>query len=523
MIREKIVQNFLNKTYIMKRFTLSLLAICAAAVFASCNGDKPAPDLSIVPNPVSMQGGGRGVALGEGVEPAVKTRINKKLATEEYVLDTRCGKVKITAGSDAGLFWGRQTLLQIISQVRAKGEDRIPGVLIKDKPAFAYRGAHLDCSRHFFTVDEVKQYIDLIALHKINVFHWHLTDDQGWRAEIKAYPRLTEVGSVRSETIIGHQRNKDKQFDGTPHGGFYTQDEMHDVVKYAAERYITVIPEIEMPGHASAALASYPELGCRGADYPYMVQTQWGIFPEVLCAGNPETVVFLEKVLDEICDIFPSEYIHIGGDEAPRSEWEKCPKCQALMKEKGYTREAELQSYLITTVEKYLADKGRKIIGWDEILEGGVSQSATVMSWRGAKGGIAAAKMGNDVIMAPNSHFYLDYYQTADPVANGEPLAIGRHLPLSKCYSFEPFDQLDENEKAHIKGIQANMWTEYVATYDHIQHMVLPRIAALAEVAWSNENRTSYEVFLKRIEAGLLPVYESRGYNWSTYAFDGIE
>ena len=500
-----------------------LVILISTVLIASCCAEKPAPDLAIVPNPVSMVGGGKGVVLKEGAEPAVKTRIDKKLAEEEYVLDTRCGKVKITAGSEAGIFRGRQTLLQIVSQVREAGTGRIPGVLIKDKPAFAYRGAHLDCCRHFFTVEEVKRYIDLIAMHKINVFHWHLTDDQGWRAEIKSYPKLTEIGSVRAETIIGHQSQKDPKYDGTPHGGFYTQEEMRDVVKYAAERYITVIPEIEMPGHACAALASYPELGCRGADYPYKVETRWGIFPEVLCAGNPETVVFLEKVLDEICDIFPSEYIHIGGDEAPRSEWEKCPKCQALMKEKGYTREAELQSYLITTVEKYLAEKGRKIIGWDEILEGGVSQSATVMSWRGAKGGIAAAKMGNDVIMTPNSHFYLDYYQTADPAGNGEPLGIGRHLPLSKCYSFDPYDQLDEEEKAHIKGIQANLWAEYIATFDHIEHMALPRMAALAEVAWSNENRTSYEDFVKRIETALLPIYESRGYNYSTYAFEGIE
>ena len=501
-----------------------LLPLFAALIFLTgCRENVPAPELAIVPNPVSIKGGGEGALLSESGEPAVLSRISRRLAAEEYILDTRKGQVELAAGSEAGLFYGRQTLAQIVAQLRAKGENVIPGVRIQDKPAFAYRGAHLDCCRHIFTISEIKTYLDIMALHKLNVFHWHLTDDQGWRAEIKSYPRLTEIGSQRSETVIGHQGNKSKQYDGTPYGGFYTQDEMREIVRYAADRHITVIPEIEMPGHASAALASYPELGCRGAEYPYQVQTRWGIFPEVLCAGNPETVVFLEKVLDEICDIFPSEYIHIGGDEAPRSEWEKCPKCQALMKEKGFTREAELQSYLITTVEQYLAGKGRKIIGWDEILEGGVSKSATVMSWRGAKGGIAAAKLGNDVIMTPNSHFYLDYYQTADPAGNGEPLAIGRHLPLSKCYAFDPYDQLDDAEKAHIKGIQANMWTEYVATFDHVQHMVLPRLAALSEVAWSNANRTSYEEFLQRISTALLPLNAERGYTWAPYAFEGIE
>ena len=503
----------------MKSFFIPLFAAAMLTALVSCGGGEIVPvDLSIVPNPESMLGCGKGVKLSApGEMPAIKTRIDKHLAPEEYYIDTHRGRVEITAGSDAGVFWAKQTLAQMVAQC----DEFLPGVRIHDKPAFEYRGAHLDCCRHFFTVDEVKEFIDMMALHKLNVFHWHLTEDQGWRAEIKQYPRLTEVGSVRAETLVGHYGSN--QYDGTPYGGFYTQDEMRDVVAYAAERFITVVPEIEMPGHASAALASYPELGCRGKDYPYKVQTTWGVFPEVFCAGNPETVTFLEKVLDEICDIFPSEYIHIGGDEAPREEWEKCPKCQALMKEMGFTREAELQSYLITTVEKYLAEKGRKIIGWDEILDGGVSQSATVMSWRGAKGGIAAAKMGNDVIMTPNSYFYFDYYQTADPQANDEPLAIGGYLPLSKCYAFDPYDQLNDDEKAHIKGIQANMWTEYVATFDHVQHMELPRMAALAEVAWSLDNRTEYDNFLHSVETGLRPIYDRNGYKYADYAFKGIE
>jgi hexosaminidase len=500
----------------MKNITSALLVAVSLIVLASCGGKESVPvDLSIVPIPVSMVAAGKPCDLK--AHPDIKTRIDAKMAPEEYELNTGKGRVEIKAGSEAGIFWARQTL----AQLEAQYGDVLPGVCIHDKPVFSYRGAHLDCCRHFFTVDEVKAFIDMMALHKLNVFHWHLTEDQGWRAEIKQYPKLTEVGSVRKETLVGHYGSN--VYDGTPYGGFYTQDDMRDVVAYAAERFITVVPEIEMPGHASAALASYPELGCRGKDYPYQVQTTWGVFPEVFCAGNPETVTFLEGVLDEICDIFPSEYIHIGGDEAPREEWEKCPKCQALMKEKGFTREAELQSYLITTVEKYLADKGRKIIGWDEILEGGVSQSATVMSWRGAKGGIEAAKMGNDVIMTPNSYFYFDYYQTGDPAGNGEPMGIGGNLPLSKCYAFDPYDQLNEDEKAHIRGIQANMWTEYVATFDHVQHMVLPRMAALSEVAWSCENRTSYDDFLTRLTDGLKPIYDKRGYRYADYAFKGIE
>ena len=511
-------RNIPEQNNTMKRLNICMAALAALTVAGcNCGGDVTEGQvaLSIVPNPVMMEAKTVDFALPEEGAPIVKTVISAKLDAEEYVLETCGNKIVITGGSDAGVFYGRQTLDQILAQC----EGTIPGVRISDKPAFAYRGMHLDCSRHFFSVEEVKQYIDMLAMHKVNVFHWHLTDDQGWRAEIKSYPKLTEVGSQRAETLVGHYGTD--TYDGTPYGGFYTQDQMREVVAYAAERFITVIPEIEMPGHASAALASYPNLGCRGEGY--MVQTTWGIFPEVLCAGNPETLEFLKKVLDEICDIFPSEYIHIGGDEAPRSEWQACEKCQALMAEKGYTREAELQSYLITEVEQYLAEKGRKIIGWDEILEGGVSQSATVMSWRGAKGGIAAAKMGNDVVMTPNSHFYLDYYQTAGREENGEPMAIGGRLPLSKCYAFEPFDQLNDEEKSHIKGIQANMWTEYVATFDHIQHMVLPRMAALAEVAWSNEGRTSYENFVERLEKAVLPLYEERGYRYADYAFKGIE
>ena len=516
----------------MKPTKILLSAMVAGAILASCAKEVT---VSVVPAPQSIQAAGSGVAIASvpvfdcqslelqvlgqtfvevagGIAlPNFSLSIDPALEKEEYTLDSRKGSVKIAGGSEAGVWWGLQTALQIIYQ----SEDRFPGLLISDKPAFAYRGAMFDCCRHFFTIDEVKKFIDLANLHKINVFHWHLTEDQGWRAQIKSLPRLTEVGSVRKETLVGHYGSD--TYDGTPHGGFYTQEEMKEIVAYAAARQMTVIPEIEMPGHASAALTAYPNLGCRGKGY--YVQTTWGVFDEIFCAGNPGTLEFFEKVLDEICEIFPSEYIHIGGDEAPRAEWEKCPKCQALMKKMGFTSEAQLQSYIVNSIEKYLNSKGRKIIGWDEILEGGVTKSATVMSWRGTDGGIAAAKLGNDVIMAPTTYFYLDYYQTADPEANNEPLAIGGCLPLEKCYEFNPLEGLNEEEQAHIKGIQANLWTEYIATFDHVEHMELPRIAALSEISWSNASKPDYATFVSDIEKALLPIYTARGYHYAPYAF----
>lgn len=488
-----------------------ILFLAVAALITACASSVEHKELAIVPNPVSVEYEGRGVVFIPGQVPELRTKVDTTLSEEEYILDTRNGGIVITGGSQSGIYWGAQTLRQITAQCQ---DGQIPGVLIKDKPAFSYRGAHLDCCRHFFTVKEVEEFIDMIALHKINVFHWHLTDDQGWRAEIKSWPKLTEVGSQRSETLVGHYGSD--QYDGIPYGGFYTQDQMREVVDYAAKHHITVIPEIEMPGHASAALAAYPELGCEGKDYK--VQTTWGVFPEVFCVGKEDTFRLLESVLDEICDIFPSEYIHIGGDEAPRDAWKTCKDCQKLMKAQGYESEAQLQSYLVDCIEKYLNAKGRRIIGWDEILEGGVSTTATVMSWRGADGGIAAAKLGNDVIMTPNSYFYLDYYQTDNP--SQEPLAIGGCLPLDKCYSFNPFDGLDEEQRAHIKGIQCNLWTEYIASFDHVQHMELPRLAALAEIAWSNDNRTDYDSFVSRVRQALLPMYEEYGYAYAPYAFE---
>ena len=484
-----------------------LFPIFAAGVIAcACAPKETDVTVAVVPQPVSIH-----QFEGSAGSTSFTTRINDKLAPEEYILDSRSGKVIITGGSEAGVFYGQKTL----DQLRLQAVDgRISKVLIQDKPQFAYRGAHLDCCRHFFGVDKVKEFIDMMTVHKLNTFHWHLTEDQGWRFESKKYPKLTEISAWRKGTMIGREWGTN---DGIRHGGFYTQEEMKEVVAYAAERHITVIPEIEMPGHSVAALAAYPELGCTGG--PYEVFCEWGVFPDIFCVGKDATIKFLEDILDEVCEIFPSEYIHIGGDEAPRDRWKECPDCQARMKAEGLKNEAELQSWLNLTIEKYLAEKGRKIIGWDEILEGGVSKDATVMSWRGPEGGKAAAAQGNDVIMTPNNFYYFDYYQTEGGVENGEPLGIGGHVNLEKAYSFNPYEDLDDNTKGHIKGIQANLWTEYIPEWDGVMYRELPRIAALAEVAWNANGRTDYAGFVKRVESVLLPQYKANGWAYADFAF----
>lgn len=465
-------------------------------------------------------------STGNEANADVRLYLDPSLAEEEYTLEVTQDGVTVKGGTEKGVWWGLQTLNQILIQAAsgaAPGEPlRTSGLYVQDKPHFPYRGAHFDPCRHFFTVDEVKTFIDIMALHKLNTLHWHLTDDQGWRLEIKKYPLLTEVGAVRKETKVGHYNDAAAGYDGTPYGEgcYYSQKDVKDIVEYAAARQVTVIPEIEMPGHAVAALTSYPWLGCVGEGYE--VRTTWGISDDVFCIGKESTFEFLEGVLDEVCGLFPSEYIHIGGDECPSVRWETCPDCQKRMKEEGLTSERQLQGYLLHRIEAYLNAKGKKIIGWDEILEGGVTPSATVMSWRGPQGGINAAKQGNDVVMTPNNYFYLDYYQTADPKANGEPLGIGGYVSLEKCYSFDPYDQLDENTRKHIKGIQANTWTEYMKTFDHVQHMDLPRFAALAEVAWS-DSKTSYEQFLSRVTASLKPSYEYFGFIYAPYVFEGIK
>lgn len=444
---------------------------------------------------------------------AVNVTVDSLLPREAYELTITENSIEIKGGSAQAVFYAFQTLRQMMPAAIEKGEAcgqiSLPCVTIKDEPRFAYRGLMLDVCRHLFSVEEVKTYIDMLALHKMNRFHWHLTDDQGWRIEIKKYPKLTEVGGMRKETLIGRSGDK---YDGQPYGGFFTQEEIAEVVKYAADRYITVVPEIELPGHASAALAAYPELGCTGG--PYEVVKEWGVFEDVFCGGNEKTFRFLEDVFDEVLSLFPSEYIHIGGDECPRTAWEKCPKCQKRIRQEGLHNEHELQSYFVHRMEKYLNDRGRKLIGWDEILEGGVSQTATVMSWRGTKGGIEAAKKGNQVIMAPNTYVYLDYYQSLD--TENEPFAIGGYLPVERVYSLEPTEGLSPEEAEMVVGVQGNLWTEYIPVFSQVQYMVLPRMAAVAETGWTPAGDKNYNDFVGRAIA-LMERYEALGYNYAQH------
>ena len=419
---------------------------------------------------------------------------------EGYHLDVTSDAVTVEAKTPAGLFYGLQTLTQLLSGGHSSGWS-VPVVQIVDAPRFAYRGMHLDVGRHFFPVAFVKKYIDLLAMYKMNKFHWHLTEDQGWRIEIKKYPKLTEIGAYRKETVVGKNFERfDRPYvgDGQPHGGFYTQDEVREVVAYARARYIDVIPEIEMPGHATAALAAYPELAC--TDGPFDVPTTWGIFEDVFCPKE-ETFQFLEDVLTEVIALFPSQYIHIGGDEVPKVRWKESELAQEVITREGLADEEELQSYFIKRIETFLQAQGRRLIGWDEILEGGLAPDATVMSWRGMEGGIEAARQGHDVIMTPTSHTYFDYYQ-GDPVQ--EPLAIRGLTPLEKVYGFEPVPEtLSAEEAAHILGAQGNVWTEYMATTDYVEYMVFPRMLALAEVVWSPQELRNWEDFVQRLPAQL--------------------
>lgn len=404
--------------------------------------------------------------------------------------------VTLQSTTGAGLFYAAQSFIQLA----AHDGKSVPYVTITDAPRFSYRGLHLDVGRHMFPISFIKKYIDLLAKHKYNRFHWHLTEDQGWRIEIKKYPKLQEIAAYRDETVIGHartaNRNNAKSYDGERYGGYYTQDEIKEVVEYAAKRYVTIIPEIELPGHALAALSAYPELGCTGG--PYQAATTWGIFDDVFCAGKEETFTFLQGVLDEVIDLFPGDYIHIGGDECPKTRWEKCPHCKKRMNHEKIKDTHALQSYFIQRIEKYVNSKGKKIIGWDEILEGGLAPNATVMSWRGEAGGIAAAQQNHDVIMTPTGWCYFDYYQDTTTT---EPLAIGGFLPVSKVYEYEPQPaQLTPEQATHILGVQANVWTEYMKTSDYVEYMVYPRACAMAEVAWSAKENRNYDDFLKRFK-----------------------
>lgn len=518
----------------MKRISFFL---AAAALLFACS--KPQPqEFQVIPMPesVSVNDGtfcvkGAAVNIGENLDEmsvkaigrfveALETATGKKcrkgdggfsfclnpnLGAEEYAINIGKDGAVVEASALNGFVYACETLKQMLPAAiyggkKAKAHWVLPYVSIFDGPRFGYRGMHLDPCRHFWTVEETKRYLDVMAAYKLNRFHWHLTEDQGWRMEVKRYPKLTEVGAWRNGTVIKKEWGSN---DGIRYGGFYTQEEMKDVVEYAAERGITVIPEIDLPGHMVAALAAYPELGCTGG--PYEVWTRWGVAKDILCAGNDKVFDFLEGVLTELMEIFPSEYIHIGGDECFGGDaepgrpdpWDVCPKCAARMKalgiKKGPQAKHYLQNYVTARVQKFLADHGRKVIGWDEILQGNLAPGATVMSWRGVAGGIAAAAKGFDAIMTPNSHMYFDYYQSKD--TDNEPFAIGGYLPLERVYSYEPLDGITTGAEDHIIGVQANLWTEYIATPEHLEYMLLPRMCALSEVQWCPADGKDYDRF----------------------------
>jgi len=439
---------------------------------------------------------------GKSIVLAVDKALEGQLGAEGYQLRVESDKIEAKAAANAGLFYAVQTLRQLMgadvfSDKPLGGKSiEIPCVAITDVPRFKWRGLHLDAGRCYMPVEFVKKFIDLLAVHKMNVFHFHLTEDQGWRIEIKKYPRLTEVGSWRDGTLIGHKKDLPNKYDGVRYGGFYTQQQLRDIVDYAAQRYITVVPEIEMPGHALAALAAYPQYSCTGG--PHSVQMGWGIFDDIYCAGNDETFTFLQDILDEVMEIFPSPYIHIGGDEAPKKRWQQCPKCQARIKAQGLKDEFELQSYFITRMEKYVNSKGRNIIGWDEILEGGLAPNAAVMSWRGEKGGIEAANSGHNVVMTPTDYCYLDYYQSDDK--EKEPLAIGGLLTLEKTYSYDPVSpELAPDKRRFVMGVQGNVWTEYMKTPADVEYMTYPRACAIAEIGWTQPENKEPENFKTRL------------------------
>ncbi len=449
------------------------------------------------------------------------------LPDEGYQLEINRNYISVSGKSEQGIFYGIQTLLQLIPYefdvepdensltTQISTNTNIPkgirsliikGCSITDYPRFSYRGMHLDVCRHIFSVEQIKKFIDIMAFYKMNTFHWHLTDDQGWRLEIKKYPLLTEKGAWRKSTTIGRNQGQDS----IPYGGFYTQQQVAEIIAYAGERYINIIPEIEMPGHATAALAAYPEYSCTGG--PFETWTWWGVNEEIFCAGNEGTFSFIEGVLDEVVKIFPSKYIHIGGDEAPKTRWNACPDCQDRMKQEKLENAEELQSYFIQRVQKYLKKYNRQIIGWDEILEGGLAKGATVMSWRGMEGGTEAARMKRNVIMTPVDPCYLDYYQ-GDPVT--EPFSIGGYNTLEKVYSFEPVpSDLKKRNQKYILGAQGNLWTEYISTSEHLEYMAYPRAIALAEVNWSQVKNRNYDDFNLRLKKHFIR-FDKIGVNYA--------
>ncbi len=438
---------------------------------------------------------------------------------ENYDLTINENQIYFLAEGNAGLFYAIQTLVQILPLEKTP-EIKIPCVQIKDSPRYQWRGMHLDCSRHFFTKEEVKKYIDYLAMYKFNVFHWHLVDDQGWRIEIKKYPMLTTIGGKRKETIIGKPTwekdgtpSKNDKYDGKEYGEFYTQEDVKEIVAYAESKHITVLPEIEMPGHSLAALAAYPEFSCTGG--PFETYTKWGVSDDVYCAGKDETFSFLEDILSEVMPLFPGKYIHIGGDECLKERWKACPKCQKRITDEKLKNEEGLQSYFITRIEKYVNKNGKQIIGWDEILEGGLAPNAALMSWRGIKGGIDAAKQKHYVVMSPGKPCYFDHYQSKDKAK--EPLAIGGFNPLDSVYAYNPTPKaLTEEEAKFIMGAQANVWTEYITSFKQVEYMSMPRMAALSEVLWTPIDKKNYKDFIIRLKLH-TPVLDKMGVNYAKH------
>ncbi len=452
----------------------------------------------------------RGVVLKNGGPfSTVRLSVSKKIPVG-YVINVGRRHIHIQAADEDAVWCGLQTLTQLLAQ---GVEQRM---IIRDAPRFGYRGAMLDCSRHFFPVEDVKAFIDMMAVHKLNRFHWHLTDDQGWRIEIKRYPRLVGTGSVRNGSYMTNYSGKQEDaYVEEPYGGYYTQEQIKEVVEYARDRHIAIIPEIEIPGHCVAALASYPWLGCTGG--PYDVRVEWGVSEDVMCIGKETTWEFCRNVLDEVCDLFPGELVHIGGDESPRERWSQCPHCQSLMEKEGMTSEAQLQSWIISKVETHIASKGKRVIGWDEVLDGGVSTNCVVMSWlNGSKGGQKAASLGNDVIMTDKFHCYFDCYQTES--REGELFAHNRSIPLEKVWNYDPIKDTNESSASHVLGVQCNTWTEHISDMARVYFMNLPRMAALAEVAWSEPSILSgYHDFLQRLSASLMPLYKSARWPYAKY------
>ncbi len=457
--------------------------------------------------------------------------VDKTVAPEGYDISIGRRAAVVRASGFNGFLYSLQTLRQMLPVAifgtvpDSKAKWVLPCCEISDVPRFAYRGLHLDCCRHFFSVDEVKKVLDAMSLYKLNRFHWHLTEDQGWRIEIDKYPLLTEVGAFRDGTMVGGDWDSN---DGIRYGGFYTKDQIRDVIAYAEARGITIVPEVDLPGHMLAALASYPQYGCAGSA-PYKVWTKWGVSSQVLNVGKEETMLFLEDILGEVADLFPGEYIHIGGDECPRDEWKTDPDCQAkiaelgLRDEGGVSAESRLQNYVTARMQKFLATKGKKIIGWDEILEGELAPGATVMSWRGTAGGIKAASIGYDAIMTPTTYCYLDYVQSAD--LEHEPFSITHQwatpetagnsaVTLGKLYGYEPLDGIPESARHHILGVQANLWTEYIATPEHLEYMLFPRVLALSEVQWCEPGRKDFDRFCKSLSDRQLPILDLIGMNY---------